>query len=182
MRHRPPREALPEISETDDLSSTWIWEPGSIGKRIALASIAALERHYAETKNPAFVWRARQTAIESLPDLDSPALRWIDEYLVETTMQLARLVEDPPPSEVNSSIAAALGFDAKPGPGRGSAFQKARLLIRDIDLAAQVMHRLRFEDGKESEAIAHVAEKNRLSQTTVGYAFRSFKASVSKVR
>jgi hypothetical protein len=199
MPNRPPREAAPGerdkadkesqqagehnermLAEMADMSpSAWIWEE-PIRERLAIAIIALLERHYAETKNPALVWHARQTALEFLPHLDSPALRWIDEYLAEVTAQLVALIEHPPPRDVNSCIAAALGFDATPGAGRGSAFSETRRLIRDITLATQVVHRLPSEDGKEWLAINHVAEKNRLSVSTVGNAFRSLKANINQ--
>jgi len=80
---------------------------------------------------------------------------------------------------VNNHIAAALGFDPTPGRGQGSAFSIAQRILRDGKLAAEVLARLPFENGKEELAIAHVAARNKLGKTTVGNAFRSFKAQLN---
>jgi hypothetical protein len=193
MPNRPPREAAPREREKADKESqqageynermlaemanipeaAWIWEP-PIRERLAGAVMALYEGHYAATKNPAFVWYAHQVALE----VCVAAPPWVDQYLAEVTAQLVKLVNRPPPRDVSNCIAAALGFDPTRGPGETSEFTHARLTIRDINLTAQVMSRVIHRDDKETEAIADVATKNRLGDTTVGNAFRRLKAKL----
>jgi hypothetical protein len=148
-----------------------------------LQIIAVYKRHYAATGNPAFVWAARQIRQYLPGPLPEEAyrlsLKWIDDYLDDVTARLTDLVRNPPPNDVNDRIAEALGFEAAPGPGRGSPLSGAQKVLRDGGLAAAVMARLPFERGKVMLAISHVAEKEKLSKTTVGDAYRSFKKSMA---
>lgn len=155
----------------------WSWEPPARDRLIMLI-ITTFERYYRATENPAFAWCARQLAREFVSHLaNDPALRWIDDYLDTAARGIAELVDHPPPTDMNDRIAAALGFAVAGGRGRRSAISKAQLLIRDGNLAAAVVARLPVERGKEGPAIAHVAAQYGLSSTTVGDAFRSFKAN-----
>jgi hypothetical protein len=154
----------------------WVWEPPA-RDRLVMVIITTFERYYREKKNPTFAWCARRLAREFVPHLaNDPALRWIDDYLDTAARGIAELVDHPPPTDMNDRIAAALGFEVAVGRGRRSAISKAQLLIRDGNLAAAVVARLPLERGKEGSAIAHVAAQYGLSSTTVGDAFRSFKA------
>jgi hypothetical protein len=156
----------------------WVWVPPN-RERLALVIIARFERHHVDTGNPAFVWAARQVARDILPHFSGEPLQWIETYLDDTSSRMAALIDNPPKAGVNKHIAAALGFDPTPGPGQGSAFSIAQRIIRDGKLAAEVLARLPFENGKEELAIAHVAARNKLGRTTVGNVFRSFKAQIN---
>jgi hypothetical protein len=157
----------------------WVFQP-PVRDRLALTIIATFERHYGDTGNPAFVWAARRVAREMLPHLaGDPLLRWIESYLDEITSRLAALMDAPPKTDVNDHIAAALGFDAKPGRGQGSPFSTAQREIRNGRLAAEVLKRLPFENYKQELAIAYVADTNNLSKQTVGSAYRSFKSKIN---
>ena len=159
-------------------AEAWVWLPPN-RERLALVIIARFERHHVDTGNPAFVWAARQVARDNLPHFSSEPLQWIEAYLNDTASRIAALIDNPPKTDVNNHIAAALGFDPTPGRGQGSAFSIAQRILRDSKLAAEVLARLPFENGKEELAIAHVAARNKLGKTTVGNAFRSFKAQIN---
>jgi hypothetical protein len=156
--------------------TAWTWEP-SDRTRLALAIVASLERHYVDTGNPAFAWAARRIAREILPHHPMP--QWVETYVDDSTRKIGALLDDPPKTDVNDHVAAALGFDPTPGPGRGSPFSGAHLTIRDARLAAEVLDRLPLEGGKEYLAILYVATKNNCGRETVRKAFHTFKSKLN---
>jgi hypothetical protein len=157
-----------------------MWEPEfSDLNGVQLLRIAVYQQLYIETRNPLFIWAARETASQLDGDISKEIrtkwLQWIDDYLNVCAASLLNHVANQPSESANACIARALGFDPKPGPGQGTAFSEMSKTLRDEDRGLQVLFPLIRERGQEKLAWEALARENGESPTTWGNAWRKFK-------
>jgi hypothetical protein len=157
--------------------STWAPPLGALLPTVQFVN--RLKILYDEHQNPLFIWLARILAKQLPRNHPKVDIKWIDEYLENVENRMLQLLSDPPKGDFAKQVAAALGFNPTPGKGTGTPASKAKTILRDEMLAAEVF-KLRIRKEKEYIAIEIIARENQLSITTVGNALHSRRRS--KVR
>jgi hypothetical protein len=126
-----------------------------------LGLILIYERCYLASRNPAFVFLARQVKTLLTENLSPAAyaerLKWVDDYFDDVSRRMADLVAAPP-AERDREVAKALGL-APVKRGGSSEFNAAKQSMSDISISIFVEARLPFFNGKEQETFKDVGSR-----------------------
>jgi len=126
-----------------------------------LGLILVYERCYLASRNPAFVFLARQAKTWLTENLSPAAyaerLKWVDNYFDDVSRRMADLVAAPP-AERDREVAKALGL-APAKRGGSSEFNAAKQSMSDIFIGIFVEARLPFFNGKEQETFKDVGSR-----------------------
>jgi alkanesulfonate monooxygenase SsuD/methylene tetrahydromethanopterin reductase-like flavin-dependent oxidoreductase (luciferase family) len=126
-----------------------------------LGLIFSYERCYSASRNPAFVFLARQAKTWLTENLSPAAyaerLKWVDNYFDDVSRRMADLVAAPP-AERDREVAKALGL-APAKRGGSSEFNAAKQSMSDIFIGIFVEARLPFFNGKEQETFKEVGSR-----------------------
>jgi hypothetical protein len=141
-----------------------------------LGLIFSYERWYSASRNPAFVFLARQTKTlltESLsPAAYAARLKWIDDYFDDVSRRMNKLA-GAPPSQRDAAIAEALGFGPAK-PGGSSEFSEAKRAMSDIRVGIAVELHLPANNGKQQATFEDVGSRLGKSGSSVARAYKRY--------